>query len=57
MLAMVKRVISSLESLTGEQLELDASHLCLCDESKEDRRLGDSLMDDLRRVGHKIRAK
>ena len=57
MLAVVKRVIGSPESLTGEQLELDASHLCLCDESKEDRKLGDSLMDDLRRVGRKIRAK
>ena len=57
MLAVVKRDIGGTESLTGEQLEFDKYHLCLCDESKEDRRLGDSLMDDLRRVRRQVRAK
>src|SRR5438309_6068769 len=50
-LAMVRRVTNNTESLTGEILELDASHLCVCNELKEDRKLGDSLVDELCRVG------
>ena len=56
-LAVVKRAVGSAESLTGEQLELDKFHLCVCDESKEDRRLGSSLVDGLRLEARKTRAK
>jgi len=56
-LAVVRRVAGNAESLTGEILELNASHLCVCDESTEDRKLGDSLVGELRRVGRANRPK
>ena len=36
-LAVVNRVIGHVDNLSGEQLELDVSHLCVCEESKEDK--------------------
>lgn len=41
----------------GEQLELDSSHLCLCDESKKNKKLNSTLMDTLRMEAHEVRAK
>jgi hypothetical protein len=45
------------DSLTGEQLELDVSHLCVCDEPKVDKGLNMSLMNSLREEAHKTQAK
>lgn len=56
-LGVVQRVVGQVDTLTGEQLELDISHLCLCDESKEDKKLNTSLMDALREEARKTRAK
>ena len=57
MLAVVNRVPGHVDLLPGEQLELDASHLCVCEESKEDKWLNRSLMNPLREEARKIRAK
>jgi hypothetical protein len=35
-LAVVNRVAGQVDTLTGDQLEMDASHLCVCKESIED---------------------
>jgi len=56
-LAVVNRVAGHMDSLSGEQLELDAFHLCVCQESKEDKGLNRSLMDALREEARKTRAK
>lgn len=56
-LAVVNRVAGHVDDLSGEQLELDVSHLCVCEESKEDKGLNRSLMDPLREEARKIRAK
>ena len=56
-LAVVIRVAGHMDSLSGEQLELDVSHLCVCQESKEDKGLNRSLMDALREEARKTRAK
>jgi len=37
-LAVVNRVAGQVDTLTGDQLEMDASHLCVCEESIEDRK-------------------
>jgi hypothetical protein len=47
-LAVVNRVAGHMDSLSGEQLELDVTHLCVCQESKEDKGLNRSLMYALR---------
>ena len=56
-LAVVNRVDGYMDNLSGEQLELDVSHLCVCQESKEDKGLNRSLMDALREEARKTRAK
>lgn len=56
-LAVVNRVAGHVDNLPGEQLELGASHLCVCEESKEDKALNRSLMNPLREEARKIRAK
>jgi hypothetical protein len=47
-LAVVDRVAGQVDKLTGERLELDVSHLCVCRESKADKKLNSSLMNALR---------
>jgi hypothetical protein len=56
-LAVVDRVIGHGDHLTGEQLELDASHLCVCEESKDSKELNRTLMDELREEARKTQAK
>ena len=56
-LAVVNRVEGQVDTLTGDQLEMDASHLCVCDESIEDRKRNDLLMESLREEARKKRAK
>jgi hypothetical protein len=56
-LAVVNRVAGHVDSLTGEKLGLDVSHLCVCEEPKEDKRLNCSLMNSLREEARKTRAK
>ncbi len=56
-LAVVIRVAGHMDILSGEQLELDISHLCVCQESKEDKERNRSLMDALREEARKTRAK
>ena len=46
-LAVVNRVVSQVDNLAGERLELGASHLCVCEESKQDKGINRSLMDPL----------
>jgi len=54
-LAFVDRVAGQ-DTLTGDQLEVDASHLCVCEESIEDRKQNDLLMQPLRDEARKTRA-
>ena len=56
-LAVVNRVVGHVDNLSGEQLELDVSHLCVCEESKEDKGLNRSLMNSLREEARKTRAR
>jgi hypothetical protein len=56
-LAVLIRVAGHVDSLSGERLELDVSHLCVCQESKEDKGLNSSLMDALRAEARQVRAK
>ena len=56
-LAVVDRMVGHRDHLTGEQLELDASHLCVCEESKDSKELNRMLMDELREEARKTRAK
>jgi len=56
-LAVVNRVAGHVDNLSGEQLELDISHLCVCEESKEDKGLNRLLMNPLREEARKTRAK
>lgn len=56
-LAVVRRDVGNSEILTDERLDLDKSHLCVCDESKDERKNGDSLMRELREEARKTRAK
>ena len=56
-LAVVNRVAGHMDNLSGEQLELDISHLCVCEESKEDKGLNRLLMNPLREEARKTRAK
>jgi hypothetical protein len=57
MLAVVRRKTGHMDELTGEELQLDISHLCVCEASKEDKRLNSLLMLGLREEARKIRAK
>jgi hypothetical protein len=57
-LAVVNRVAGEVDTLLAvDPLEMDASHLCVCDESIEDRKLNDQLMQPLRDEARKKRAK
>ena len=56
-LAVVNRVAGQADTLTGDQLEMDASHLCVCEESIEDRKRNDQLMQPLREKAREKRAK
>jgi hypothetical protein len=56
-LAVVNRVAGHVDRLRGEQLELDVSHLCFCQESKKDKGLNRSLVDALQEEARKTRAK
>jgi hypothetical protein len=56
-LGVVNRVAGQVDTLTGDRLELDASHLCVCEESAEDRKQNDLLMKPLRKEARKRRAK
>ena len=56
-LAVVNRVVGEADTLTGDQLEMDASHLCVCEESIEDRKRNDLLMKPLREKAREKRAK
>ena len=57
LLAVVSREAGSMDRLTGEELGLDVFHLCVCEESKEHKKLNSSLMDQLREEARKTRAK
>jgi hypothetical protein len=50
-------VSGHVDTLSGEHMDLDTSHLCVCEESKEDKGLNKSLMDSLREEARKTRAK
>ena len=56
-MAVVKRTLEAADILTGEQLKLDACHLCVGVETKEEKNKNDSLMTALREQAHKTRAK
>jgi hypothetical protein len=56
-LAFVNRVAGQVDTLTEDLLELDASYLCVCEESSEDRKRNDVLMRPLREEARKKRAK
>ena len=56
-LAVVKRTASGADTLTGEQLKLDASHLCVSSETKDEKSRNDSLMLALREEARKTRTK
>ncbi len=56
-LAVVNHVAGHVDNISGEQLGLDVSHLCVCEESKENKGLNRSLMDSLREEARKTRAK
>jgi hypothetical protein len=56
-LAVVNRVAGQVDTLTGEQLEMNASYLCVCEEAMEDKTRNSSLMVALREEARKIRAK
>lgn len=56
-LAVVKRVAGAADTLTGEQLKLDRSHLCVSTETKDEKSLNDSLMQAIREQARKIRTK
>jgi hypothetical protein len=53
-LAGLNKVVGQVDTLTGEQLELDASYLCVCDEAKEDKMLNSLLIVELREEARKI---
>jgi len=53
-LGVVKRMEDSADTLTGEQLELDADHLCEGIEMKEDKKCNKLIMTALHEQAHKI---
>jgi hypothetical protein len=56
-LGVVKRTENAVDTLTGEQLELGADHLCEAIETKEDKQRNKSVMTALREQARKIRPK
>jgi hypothetical protein len=50
-------VAGQVDTLTGDQLEMDASHLCVCKESIEDWKQNDVMIQPLREDARKKRAK
>jgi hypothetical protein len=56
-LAVVNRVAGQADTLTGDQREMDASRLCVCEESIEDRKGNDLLLQPLREKAREKRAK
>ena len=56
-LRVVERFAEQQDRLTGEELALDPSHLCICEESEGDKKLNALLMEPLREDARKIRAK
>ena len=56
-LGVMKRMENTADSLTGEQLELNADHLCVAVKMKEDKKCNESVMTALRKQAHKIHAK
>jgi hypothetical protein len=56
-LAVVNRVAGQVDTLSGEKLELDVSHLCVCEESKGNKELNRTVMNSLREEARKTRAK
>jgi len=56
-LGVMKRTENAADSLTGEQLELSADHLCVAVETKEDKKCNELVMTALREQARKIRAK
>jgi hypothetical protein len=57
LLGVVSRSDGHADKLEEERLELDVSYLCVCEESKEDKKRNSSLMDTVRQEACKIRAK
>ena len=56
-MGVVKRMEKSIDSLTGEQLELGADHLCEAIETKEDKQHDKTVMPALCEQVCKIQAK
>lgn len=56
-LVVIEQAGDELGRLTGEELELDASHLCLGVESKEQKAHLDALVAEQRSMARKVRAK
>ena len=56
-LGVIKRIENTADSLTGEQLELSADHLCVAVKTKEDKKHNESIMTALRKQARKIHAK
>jgi hypothetical protein len=56
-LGVVNRLAGHADTHTEERLELDVSYLCLCKESKEDKKRNRSLMDAVQEEASKIWAK
>ena len=54
-LAVIKRVDGTADTLTGEQLELDPDSLCLAVKTNEDKKLNANLMNSLRGNARKRR--
>jgi hypothetical protein len=55
LLAVVKKVDGTVDTLTGEQFELGPDSLCIAVETKEDRKLNANLMNPLRENARKRR--
>ena len=53
-LGVVKRTENSVDSLTGEKLELSADHLCEAIETKEDKQHNKTVMTAFHEQAHKI---
>ncbi len=57
LLGVVSRSDGHADTLEKERLELDVSYLCVCEQSKEDKKRNSSLMDTVRQEARKICAK
>lgn len=57
LLAVVDRVPGRADRLTGEKIELDRFHLCVCEEATEDKKRNESLMTALRDEARQTHAK